>query len=206
MASVYDIKPKFQSLLRPIVIKLAKRNITANQVTISALLLSLITGALICFFPNESWTLLLIPAVLFVRMALNAADGMLAREHDMKTKLGAVLNELGDVISDTVLYLPLVYVSGFVPELIVVIVILSIISEMSGVIGIQISGKRRYEGPMGKSDRAFIFGLASLLLGIGVGARIWLISLQYIIIFLLIVTIINRTKKSLEDERVNKHK
>jgi len=36
-------------------------------------------------------------------MALNAIDGMLAREHHMQSKLGAILNELGDVVSDTVL-------------------------------------------------------------------------------------------------------
>jgi CDP-diacylglycerol--glycerol-3-phosphate 3-phosphatidyltransferase len=33
-------------------------------------------------------------------MALNAIDGMLAREHDMQSPLGAMLNELGDVLSD----------------------------------------------------------------------------------------------------------
>ena len=38
---------------------------------------------------------MLIPLVLFVRMALNAVDGMLAREHAMETSLGAMLNELG---------------------------------------------------------------------------------------------------------------
>ena len=37
--------------------------------------------------------------VLFLRMALNAIDGMLAREFNQKTNLGAYLNELTDVIS-----------------------------------------------------------------------------------------------------------
>ena len=45
-------------------------------------------------------------------MALNALDGMLAREFNQKSRLGAVLNELGDVVSDTALYLPIALVPG----------------------------------------------------------------------------------------------
>ncbi|CAG1772251.1 partial CDP-diacylglycerol---glycerol-3-phosphate 3-phosphatidyltransferase, partial [uncultured bacterium] len=44
MASIYDIKPAFQNLLRPICQHLAQQGITANQITIAALLLSLIAG------------------------------------------------------------------------------------------------------------------------------------------------------------------
>jgi phosphatidylglycerophosphate synthase len=39
-------------------------------------------------------------------MALNALDGMLARECNQQTRLGAILNETGDVISDIALYFP----------------------------------------------------------------------------------------------------
>ena len=63
--------------------------------------------------------LLILPAVLFLRMALNAMDGMLAREHGQKTSLGALLNELGDVIADAGLYLPLAVVPGFDARLVV---------------------------------------------------------------------------------------
>ena len=47
MASIYDLKTKFQSLLRPLVRWLAEHGVTANQVTIAALVLSVITGMLI---------------------------------------------------------------------------------------------------------------------------------------------------------------
>ena len=40
-------------------------------------------------------------------MMLNALDGMLAREFDRPTPLGALLNEIGDLVSDAALYLPL---------------------------------------------------------------------------------------------------
>ena len=45
MASIYDLKPKFQGLLRPLVRSLAKGGVTANQVTIVAAAVSGATGA-----------------------------------------------------------------------------------------------------------------------------------------------------------------
>src|SRR5688500_4056994 len=103
MASIYDIKPAFQNLLRPITRALARSGVTANQVTIVAMVLSIAVGSCVAANPLARWPLLVMPAFLFVRMALNAIDGMLAREHGMKSRLGAVLNEVGDVVADTAL-------------------------------------------------------------------------------------------------------
>ncbi len=200
MASIYDLKPKFQSLLRPITKGLAKIGVTANQVTLFAALLSAGAGACVAVWPTERWPLLLIPGMLFVRMALNAIDGMLAREHDMKSDLGAVLNEIGDVVSDSALYLPLALVPGFrPPELVVAIVLLAVISEMTGVVAVQIGATRRYEGPMGKSDRAFALGLICLLLGCGISPAPWLEIVLGVILFLLVITIFNRAKRALKE-------
>jgi CDP-diacylglycerol--glycerol-3-phosphate 3-phosphatidyltransferase len=151
MPSIYDIKPKFQALLRPLVHLLSENGVTANQVTLAAALLSLLTGLCIALWPQAHWPLLAVPIVLFVRMALNAIDGMLAREFNMKSHLGAVLNELGDVISDALLYLPFALIEGVPASLVVLIVVSAIISEMTGVVAIQIGASRRYDGPMGCS-------------------------------------------------------
>jgi GTP-binding protein len=145
MASIYDIKPAFQKLLRPLTSALAAAGVTANQVTVAAALLSAGVGACIWFQPAARWPLLVLPGFLFVRMALNAIDGMLAREHNQKSRLGAVLNEIGDVLADTALYLPLATVPGFSPWLVVVITILAIVSEMTGVVAVQIGATRRYD-------------------------------------------------------------
>ena len=199
MASIYDLKPKFQGLLRPITSSLAKLGVTANQVTVFAAILSIGAGACVGVWPTEKWPLLMIPGMLFVRMALNAIDGMLAREHDMKSNLGAVLNEIGDVVSDSALYLPLALVPGFRPELVVAAVLLAVISEMTGVVAVQIGASRRYEGPMGKSDRAFAFGLICLLLGCGLSPTPWLDFALGVILLLLVVTIFNRAKRALKE-------
>ncbi len=201
MASIYDIKPKFQGLLRPLTRALAKAGITANQVTLAALGLSMAAGAVILSLPEHRLVLLLLPIVAFVRMALNAIDGMLAREHDMKSDLGGILNELGDVISDSALYLPLAVVAGFSPFLLVPVVLLAVISEMTGVIGVQVGASRRYDGPLGKSDRAFVFGALGLLLGVGVRPEPWVNWILAAMLIGLAVTIFNRSRQALREIR-----
>ena len=199
MASIYDLKPKFQDLLRPLVARLAKAGVTPNQITISAVLLSILGGGVLFLFPETRWALLMIPLVLFVRMALNAIDGMLAREHAMQSRLGAVLNEVGDVLSDIALYLPLAGVVGFEAHWVVLVVLSAVVGEMAGVMGIQIGAQRRYDGPMGKSDRAFWFGLMGLLIGVGIPIGVWVNVLLVIMLVLSCLTIVNRLRKALQE-------
>ena len=172
MATIYDLKPKFQGLLRPLANKLAAAGVTANQVTLFACAWSIAHGLLIALNPTSRLLLVLLPVTLFIRMALNAIDGMLAREHGQKSKLGAILNELTDVVSDAALYLPLALVAGLAAVPIVIAALLAGLSEMTGVVAQAIGAGRRYDGPMGKSDRAFAFGLLAFLLGIGFAARL----------------------------------
>jgi CDP-diacylglycerol--glycerol-3-phosphate 3-phosphatidyltransferase len=132
-------------------------------------------------------------------MALNAIDGMLAREHGKTTKFGCILNELGDVLSDIALYLPFSLIAGVSAPLIIGIVILAIASEMVGVLGYEIAQKRHYEGPMGKSDRAFVFGIVGLGLGLGIAPTQWLTLLLSAVILLQIWTMINRIQAMLQE-------
>lgn len=201
MASIYDLKPAFQNLLRPLVRILSEAGITANQVTVAATMLSAVAGGLIVFYPGKDWPFLLIPAVLFVRMALNAIDGMLAREFNMKSALGGFLNELGDVFSDIFLYLPFALIPSASAPLVIAVVLLAVISEMTGVIAVQIGGDRRYDGPMGKSDRAFVFGALALVLGLGIPSGQWLDWLFAVVLLLLLVTIANRMRLALAEVR-----
>ncbi len=195
--SIYDIKPLFQNLLRPLCKNLADKNISANQVTLFALGISMAFGALMWYFKCSSWTLFLLPFILFIRMALNAIDGMLAREFNQKSDLGAYLNELCDIFSDVFLYIPFIFLPFVNIYTIIIIIILAIISETTGILAWAINGVRRYDGPMGKSDRAFIFGLLALLVGFGVTNAFWLNTILFIVLILSLITIYNRCKKGL---------
>jgi CDP-diacylglycerol--glycerol-3-phosphate 3-phosphatidyltransferase len=197
LASVYDLKPKFQNLLRPLCAAMARGGITANQVTIGALLLSIAGGAAILASAAAAWSLMLLPGLLFARMALNAIDGMLAREFGQKSRLGAVLNEMGDVVSDTALYLPFAVIPGVNPLLVAAAVALGVMTEMAGVVAVQIGGPRRYDGPFGKSDRAVFFGALGLLLGLGVEPGLWTNALLGLAAFAGLLTIVNRSRAAL---------
>lgn len=195
MVSIYQIKPWFQKLHRPFVNKLAVWGVTANQVTIVAMLLSIVTGIALYILHEKSWIYFLIPLVLLWRMSLNAVDGMLAREHNMKSNLGLFLNELGDVVSDAALYLPFALIMD--QSLVVAVIILAIISEMTGVLGQVVGASRRYDGPMGKSDRAFVFSLLAIFYGIGKLSFYWANLILVVIAILIVMNIIIRMKKAL---------
>ena len=197
--TIYDLKPAFQAMLRPTSNALVRAGVTANQVTLFAMVVSLLLGALFAYSAAARWAALLVPVWLFLRMALNAIDGMMAREHDMQSPLGGFLNELTDVVSDTALYLPFALVAGISAELIVLIVFLSQLVEMTGVVAVQIGATRRYDGPMGKSDRAFVFGVLGLLIGLGVALEPWVNPALAVVAALAAWTIFTRIRRALKE-------
>jgi CDP-diacylglycerol--glycerol-3-phosphate 3-phosphatidyltransferase len=160
MRSLYALKPGFQSVLRPIVGQLARLGVSPNFITLTSVAICAAYGALLAATGSRI-AFLLLPAILLLRMALNAIDGLLAREHGMTSVLGARLNELGDVISDICLYLPFVVVVR-PAALVVVVVIAGMLSEFAGVLCAQ-SGARSYDGPFGKSDRAAFFAVIAIV-------------------------------------------
>jgi phosphatidylglycerophosphate synthase len=163
MPSVYDLKPRFQALLRPLMQRLVGAGFTPNIITLLALAGSLLTGAATSQAGKHPALLLLLPVWLFMRMALNAIDGMMAREFSMATPLGAVLNELGDALADLGLYLPLAFVNSSSLWPVVAFAIGAVLTEFCGVLGRAIGASRHYEGPMGKSDRAFVVGALGIV-------------------------------------------
>jgi len=194
ISSIYSFKPAFQNLLRPLANSLARLGVTPNAVTLAAVALCVAQGVWLAVFPGSSWPLLFLPVTLFLRLALNAIDGMLAREHGMASPAGAILNELGDVVSDAVLYLPFAYIAGVNPSLVVVVVVTCIIAEMTGALAPLLGVERRYAGPFGKSDRAIAFGLLVVLLGLGLEPGGWTDLYLELLFALGVVTIINRAR------------
>lgn len=165
MQTLYALKPAFQARLRPFADRLARAGVTANQITFLAAALSVATGLVVATFASHRAVFLLMPVVLFVRMALNAIDGMLAREHGQASKLGMYLNELCDIVSD--LALILAFAAVFPAWSVIAFSIAAIIAEYAGVLGIAAGAGRNYAGPFGKSDRALALGVIAFLIACG---------------------------------------
>ncbi|MBI5107897.1 MAG: CDP-alcohol phosphatidyltransferase family protein [Rhodocyclales bacterium] len=201
MNSLYELKPRFQAMLRPLVRRCATIGISANGVTLTAMLVSVALGAwLVVTGENRRWFLLL-PLWMLLRMAFNAIDGMLAREFGQQSPLGAYLNELSDVVSDAALYLPFVLVAPFGWVSIGAVVFLSILSEMAGALGPMIGVERRYDGPMGKSDRALVFGSMGLWVALTVDLPEWAFWVMPVMAAAIVLNVFNRVRGGIASHR-----
>ncbi|MFK8330035.1 CDP-alcohol phosphatidyltransferase family protein [Pseudomonas sp. BJa5] len=203
MVSIYQLKPAFQNLLRPLVRHLHARGITANQVTLLAGACSVLLGGVIALFAEHAWLFGLIPLWMILRMALNAIDGMLAREFGQQSHLGAYLNELCDIVADSALILPFALIPGVSPFAVVLVALLAVFSEYTGVLGPMIGASRRYDGPMGKSDRAFVLGALALVIAPGWLGPAWINGVFAAMAVLLVYTLVNRVRQGLREATEN---
>lgn len=153
-------------MLRPMVARAARTGIRPNHLTLAAIGVSAAAGAAVLAGARIPALLFLAPVLYLARMGLNAMDGLLAREHGMTSRTGAILNEIGDVTSDALAYLPFAVALPGASWLVVIVVILGLIGEVAAVAGSDDSG-RRNDGPLGKSDRALAFGAVALLAAAG---------------------------------------
>jgi CDP-diacylglycerol---glycerol-3-phosphate 3-phosphatidyltransferase len=77
------------------------------------------------------------------------------------------------------------------------IVVLSLLTEFAGVLAAAAGTARRYDGPMGKSDRAVVFGLLGLWIAIAGVLPGWIRWLIPIFVILLVLTTANRIYRAI---------
>ncbi|WP_149087107.1 CDP-alcohol phosphatidyltransferase family protein [Pseudomonas prosekii] len=203
MPSIYQLKPAFQNLLRPLVQRLFDNGTTANQITVLAGVISVVIGIAVAAFAEHAWVFALIPVWMILRMALNAIDGMLAREFGQQSRLGAYLNELCDIVADCALILPFALIADVSLLIVLAVTLLALFSEYSGVLGPMVGASRRYDGPMGKSDRAFVLGVLATGIALGWISALWINVVFGVVAVLLAYTLVNRVRQGLKEVQVN---
>ncbi len=195
--TLYDLKPAFQRLLRPAARRLDAYGVSANAVTLAAAAISVGLGLLLWHFGADRQGLFaILPVWLLLRMALNAIDGMLARDFGHQSRLGAYLNELADVVSDAALILPFAIIAPFSPSMVVLVVLLAALTEFAGVMGPMVGADRRYDGPLGKSDRALVLGILATVIAVA-GPQPWFALVMPVMLVALGITVINRVRAGL---------
>lgn len=200
LISVYQLKSRFQNLLTPIMMMLYRANISANQVTLFTFFCSLLMAALL-YTANDITMWLCLPIFMFLRMAGNAIDGMLARQLNQQTDVGFLLNEITDILADAALLLAFSAISGFDSYWIISLLLLTWLSEFIALTVQVMNGDRDNSGPMGKSDRALFLSIFAILIGLGIDSL--LLSTWFFVIghSLLMVTCFNRINNGLKKDK-----
>lgn len=99
------------------------------------------------------------------------------------------------------LYIPFVLLFPHDFGWILLTLFLSLLTEFIGVIAQAIGASRRYDGPIGKSDRAFIFGTFGLLVALfpQITSSNWFTAIFIVLSLLLFYTCYNRIRKALSE-------
>lgn len=196
--TTYSLKKRFQDFLRPVAYGLDGAGITPNQITLGTCVLSLIFAIWVVLFKNIYTVYFLFPVFFFLRMALNAIDGIIAKEKNKTSTVGALLNEVCDLVSDFFLVSIFFFTTDLSPHWIWMFIYLSIFVECSGMWSYYIRGERSYKGPLGKSDRGIVLTLVAFTVGIGVfKGQVYTRLLEDIFVvanLLLLWTVLNRLK------------
>jgi CDP-diacylglycerol--glycerol-3-phosphate 3-phosphatidyltransferase len=170
---ITSLKPHLGTLLLPAARALLARGISPNAVTLTTIALSCATGAMLALSPNQ-WVYAAVPAVLGLRLAFNVLDGVMARAGGRESRLGLVLNELGDIVADGVLYLPFALALGVEPLLAGTFVLLCAMSEAAGLAGYATGAGRRQDGPLAKGERGAAIALIAALVAAGASPAQWI--------------------------------
>ncbi len=175
---------------------LSSNNVSPNFISVLSIGFSIIT--LISFYLDSvqcyNHILLMIVAIIGIqgRLIMNLLDGMVAIEHDKKSLVGGLYNEVPDRISDGLIIfgvgvLAQDYYLGL--DLAYIAIILSVVTAYIRTLGASLGCKHYFVGPMAKQHRMAIITLACIF-------GIWLDTAFYysllVINFGLIITCVRR--------------
>ncbi len=198
---LYSIKPRFQKTLLPISNFFIKNKISPTTINVLALIISLTGAIALAFSEKYIFLLLYIPVMAVIRTALNALDGMVARQMNAKNKeYGEVLNEFFDRVSDVLIFGSFILISVVVVEFLFISIILVLLNSYLGIVSKAAGGKRIYSGLIGKADRMFLISLFCVLTFITNDFNF----MNYFVLVLIIGTLIslfqrfNKIKKDLK--------
>ncbi|MCC6174517.1 MAG: CDP-alcohol phosphatidyltransferase family protein [Chloroflexi bacterium] len=163
MAGIYVLKPAFQRSLGGIERWLVARRVHPDWLTGAALALSVVGGICLYAAPVQPWLLAAVPLVAVVRTALNALDGLVARDTGLARPWGEVLNELSDRLADVALLGGMAFAGPADLRLGAAAIVAMLISSYLAILSKAAGGRRQYMGPMGKADRMALLAVVGVL-------------------------------------------
>jgi CDP-diacylglycerol--glycerol-3-phosphate 3-phosphatidyltransferase len=183
---IYQVKPKFQHALGGIETVLVRHRVHPDYLTVGALLLSVLGGVALWGSHWSRWLLLLIPVVAIGRTALNALDGLVARDAGLARPWGEVLNECCDRLADVALLGGASVAIGSDARLGAVAIVVMLLCSYLSIVSKAAGGKRQYGGIMGKADRMIYLSIASVIAFALPGDHVFTIFLLVVLVGLLL--------------------
>ncbi|HVF12525.1 MAG TPA: CDP-alcohol phosphatidyltransferase family protein [Actinomycetota bacterium] len=158
---IYAIKPAFQRSLIGTRDRLVNAGVSADALTLLALLLSIAGGVCLAISDRARWTLLIVPLLAMGRITLNALDGMVAVAASTASPFGEVKNEVADRLSDIAWFTGLSF--AIEPILGMTALVVVLLNSYIGTVSKAAGGPRLYDGIMGKADRMGLLSIAAPL-------------------------------------------
>lgn len=149
---------------------LARQNVSPNFISVLSIVFAFIS--LIAFYfatgaTSNCWPyMILAVAGIQGRLIMNLLDGMVAVEHNRKSAVGGLFNEVPDRISDTLTLLGVGLMAKSMPygmDLAYVAIALSIATAYIRTLGASLGCGHHFLGPMAKQHRMAMISLACLV-------------------------------------------
>jgi CDP-diacylglycerol---glycerol-3-phosphate 3-phosphatidyltransferase len=165
---LYRSKSAIARGLEPIVELLARSGISPDAVTLAAIPVGLVAGAMLLLSPTAPVALLAVPVLAAVRLILNLLDGALARRTGRMHPRGELYNELGDRLADIAFLAPVAFLPGAERTTVLLGVAGAIFASLAGVAPRAAGGERIYRGILSKPGRMVLlsaFAVAAYVVG-----------------------------------------
>jgi CDP-diacylglycerol--glycerol-3-phosphate 3-phosphatidyltransferase len=195
---LYAAKPAFQRGLQGIERTLVRRRVHPDVLTAGAVVVSALGGLSLWAANWAPWLLLLVPTAAIVRIALNALDGLVARDTGLARPWGEVLNEMCDRLSDVALFVGAALAPGSDARLGVAVLVAMLLSSYLGTAAKAAGGRRQYGGVMAKADRMLVLSGAALLAFFLPGVPVLTVALG-VVLAGLVVTLVQRARSTYHD-------
>lgn len=160
-AGLYGLKPEVQRALRPLVMGLVARRVSADALTLAAIPVAAIGGICLALAEWAPGLLLAVPFLAALRLVLNLLDGQVARATGTSHPLGELLNEVGDRVADVLFIGGLAFVTAVGPMLGLAAVVAALLASYMGITARAVGAGRQYGGPMSKPGRMLVLAAAA---------------------------------------------
>ncbi len=165
---LYRSKSSIVRAVDPVIERLARRGVSPDLITLAAVPVGLVAGALLLLSPTAPIVLLASPVRAGLRLLLNLLDGALARATGKIHPRGELYNELGDRIADIAFLAPVAFLPGADRTTVLLGVLGAVLASFVGVVSRAAGADRIYRGILSKPGRMVLlsgFAIAAFAIG-----------------------------------------